>query len=192
MILKTSWSITILSENEPVRQGQRQHSHHAVYLLRPVCTGWRWRIGIKIDRPGLCACAAAALTSHTLWCQKLLSYICVTVSTGSSLHQPAVMSSAVKGRIIIIYLFYFYSFTTEQLQHINPGFQYNCQHFDRWQPCRQAENLLHQCVTSSNSALLQESSRWYNVEEREELCQGGGDSAGSRSQPELCQCESLA
>lgn len=94
---------------------------------------------------------------------------------------------------LLFYLFfYFYSFTTEQLQHINPGLQYNCQHFDRWQPCRQAENPLHQCVTSSNSALLQESSRWYKVEEREELCQGGGDSAGSRSQPELWQCESLA
>lgn len=80
---------------------------------------------LKIDR-GLCGCAAAALTCHTaLWCQKLLSYICVTVSTGSSLHQFAVMSSAGKG---FFFSPHFYSFTAEQLQHINPGFQYDLTH----------------------------------------------------------------
>lgn len=54
---------------------------------------------MKINRPGLCACAAAVLTPHKLQCHNLLSYICVTVSTGSSLHQSAVMSSAEKGMI---------------------------------------------------------------------------------------------
>lgn len=54
-------------------------------------------------------CAAVALTSHTLWCQKLLSYICVIVSTGSSLHQPAVMLSAAKGRIFFFFLTFIHS-----------------------------------------------------------------------------------
>lgn len=102
------------------------------------------------------------------------------MSNGSSRHQPAVACREVKG-------FLFYLFPLQQLQHINPGIQYNCQILAHVLTDGDHDNKLK---TFSNSSASQQESAvvikcggWGG---------GGGGSSGCWSQPGLWQCETMA
>lgn len=148
--------------------------HIRVYTCGCVCVGWvsggfhfaghlffqcawteRWRrIGMKIDWPDHCACAAASPAPHISRHQSLLPYVCVTVSSQWSIpHPPAVMSFAWDGTIsaaspTIIFSQKQITTHTSQLPIELPVLT---QALDRWRPCQQAKNSFHQPAASRKS-----------------------------------------